>query len=280
MYYHKHNNRAYSPSIKKLALSIGFVALLFFSNQIFFNTVSSLFNPIAVPFLRFGASLSDSINNLFPFLKTNRALIEENNSLKNTLGEANWKLLTYALLAEENKALKEIFGRTAKETPILASVLAQPSRSPYDTLIIDAGLREGIAKGDRVNAFETIAIGSIAEVFPKTSKVVLFSSPDEKTTVRLGSLPIAKEIVGQGGGMFLFTVPNDIAITRGEILTLSGLNQKVVGIVTNIETLPNDSFQTVTAKLPINIFELERVFITHGNAPETDDAKKQNQEKY
>lgn len=265
MYYHRHNNRTDAPSVKKLVIAVSGLVLLFFSGPTFFHAVSSFSNPITAPFLRLGASVNAAAGSLFPFFKTNKALIEENASLKNALGDANGKLLTYTLLEEENKALKESFGRATNEKKILAAILAKPSRSPYDTFIIDAGFREGIAKGDLVTAFETVAIGSIAEVFPHTAKVMLFSSPEQKTAVRLESSHITKEIIGQGGGVFVFSLPRDIAVVRGEMLSLPGINQKIVGTVTNTQMLPDDSFQTVTAKLPINIFELERVFVTFGN---------------
>ena len=250
------------------------MALLFFSGQTIFHTISSIANPIAAPFLRLGASVNTVARNLFPFFKTNKTLIEENTSLKNALGDANGKLLTYALLLEENKALKESFGRTVYEPQILASVLSKPSRSSYDTLIIDVGLREGVSQGDLIIAFETVAIGSITEVFSHTSKVTLFSSPEQKTTVRLEASNLAKEIIGQGGGAFVFTLPRDIAVSRGEMLSLPGLNQKVVGIVTNIQTFPDNPFQSITAKLPINIFELERVFVTPWNGRGKSDTAK------
>lgn len=250
------------------------MALFFFLGSNFFHAISSFSNPIAAPFLRLGASVDTGINSLFPFFKTNKALMEENASLKSALGDVNGKLLTYALLLEENRSLKESFGRSAHEPQILASVLAKPSRSPYDTLIIDAGLREGIAQGDLVNAFETVVIGSVTEVFPHTSKVTLFSSPEQKTIVRLESSHIAKEIIGHGGGSFVFTLPRDTIITRGEMLVLPGMNPKVVGIITNLQTFPDNPFQTVAAKLPINIFEIERVFVTSGSGREKTEAAK------
>lgn len=280
MYYHRRNNNAYATPIGKWAIVISFMALLlFFAGQPVFRTLSSFLNPIAAPFLRFGASLDSAFNGIFPFLKTNKALIEENAALKNELAQANGKLFTYALLADENKMLKESFGRTAGESPVLAAVLAKPSHSPYDTLILDAGVREGITVGNIVSAFETVAIGTIMEVSPQTSKAVLFSAPGEKTTVQLQAAHITRDIVGQGGGMFLFTAPRDISIASGEMLTLPGINQRVVGVITDVKILPDDSFQTVTAVLPVNIFELERVFITPGRTllkPTIDAAKKSN----
>ena len=140
-------------TIKKLALVVAFIALIFFSEKTFSNTASSFFIPIIDPLLHFGASVNISIHNTFPFFKTNKALIKENKALKNALGDVNGKLLTYNLLADENKTLKESFLRTTDESPILANILAGPSRSSYDTLILDAGLREGVAMDDVINTF-------------------------------------------------------------------------------------------------------------------------------
>lgn len=267
MYYRRHNNSVNLVPFKKLALVVGLVVLVFFSGKTFFNTASSLFIPMTGPFLHFGASIHDGINNLFPFLKTNGALIEENKMLKEALSDANGKLLTYNLLADENKALKESFHRGTGFAPLLAGILARPSRSPYDTLILDVGLRDGVALGDTVSVFETVAIGTITGVSTKLSKVTLFSAPGEKTNVRLEGAHVPVEIVGQGGGMFLFTVPREIAVTRGAMLALPGIRQQIVGVVTNVDAPSNNPFQIVTAKLPANIFEIERVFVSQGYGP-------------
>jgi hypothetical protein len=50
------------------------------------------------------------------------------------------------------------------------------------------------------------------------------------------------------------------------MLVLPGIEHHVIGSVVNVEILPDAPFQTITAKLPINIFEIERVFITPGKA--------------
>ncbi|MBI5005324.1 MAG: rod shape-determining protein MreC [Candidatus Lloydbacteria bacterium] len=273
MYYRQHNNNEPLP-IKKLALVLVFIVLAVFSGKTFSNNVSSFFTPIEHPLLRFGASVHIAINNLFPFFKTNKALIEENKTLKSELGEVNGRLLTYNLLVEENKTLKESFNRTAAESPILANILAGPSRSPYDTFILDAGLREDVAVGDMISVFETVALGTITEVSSQTAKATLFSAPGEKTAVRLAGGHTPVDIVGQGGGMFLFTLPRDIPVMRGDMLALPGIHQKIVGIVTNIDTPSNNPFQTVTAVVPINIFELERVFISRAGAPFLSDETK------
>ncbi|MBI2046223.1 MAG: hypothetical protein HYT28_02290 [Parcubacteria group bacterium] len=266
MYYHQHNNNRF-PGVfaRKWIVAIAVLALLFFAGQSVSRTIASFAYPVTYPLLRFGASVTGTLNNLFPFFKTNKTLIRENDALKKALGEVNGTLLTHTLLIEENKALKESFGRKDATPRILANILAKPNRSPYDTLILDAGTEEHINLGDIVSVFETAAIGEITEVYPHASKAALFSSPEKKTAVTLESAHITAEIIGRGGGAFLFTVPRDIAVSRGEMLILPGTRHLVAGSVTSVEILPDAPFQTVTAVLPVNIFEITRVFITPGN---------------
>lgn len=266
MYYHRHNNRFFSLFAKKVVFVIAVLALLFFAGQSVSHTIGTLVSPATAPLLRFGASVTDALNNVFPFFQTKSTLIKDNNALKQALGEANGALLTHTLLIEENKALKESFGRTNDGSRVLAYIIAKPSRSPYDTMIIDAGLAEKVAIGDIVSAFETVAIGEIIEVFEHTSKVSLFSSPEKKTSVIIEGSNITTDIIGRGGGALVFTVPHDVVVTRGEMLVLPGIEHHVIGSVVNVEILPDAPFQTITAKLPINIFEIERVFITPGKA--------------
>src|SRR3989304_1524613 len=105
-------------------------------------------------------------------------------------------------LIEENETLK-------KE---IRDISLKPPKSLYDTLVVDAGSREGIQVGEKVLYGDNIMIGEIAEVFEKTSKVRLFSSSGEVIDVTIGKRAVPALAVGIGGGNFEIQIPRDTLI--------------------------------------------------------------------
>ena len=163
---------------------------------------------------------------------------------------------------------------------ILGSILSKPNQSPYDTLVIDVWDNKGIKVGDIVFALSNVPIGRVGIVYNFSSKVVLFSSPGEKTqvvvpagssgTVEAGgdtrpndrNLPVGQvftEAVGRGGGNFEIILPRDIVLAKGAEVVLPGINSNVLGIVEAIVSDPRDSFTKILLTSPVNIFELKFV---------------------
>src|SRR3989304_2204585 len=99
-----------------------------------------------------------------------------------------------------------------EQQAVVARVISKPPRSFYDTLVVDAGSKEGIQVGEKVLYGDNIMIGEIAEVFEKTSKVRLFSSSGEVIDVTIGKRAVPALAVGIGGGNFEIQIPRDTLI--------------------------------------------------------------------
>ena len=168
------------------------------------------------------------------------------------------QFLSRKLLEQENVELKEILGRQLEETTsLLGVVLIKPSRSLYDTLIIDIGLRDGISKGDIVMAYGDVAIGRIDEVYNDSSRVKLFSSPGEEIDVLVGVSNIAATAEGVGNGNFLLKLPQGVDVAEGDIVSFPSLSPRLAGVVELIQVEPSGSFQQILFKSPINMHELK-----------------------
>ena len=102
-------------------------------------------------------------------LRAKSALESENSALREEIAELKFNLTGFTDISEENAQLKEILGRVGSREVVLAVVLAKPGQSPYDTLVIDMGSRDGIADGARVFAYGDVLIGNINKVMPKSS---------------------------------------------------------------------------------------------------------------
>ena len=187
-------------------------------------------------------------------------LLEENEALKRKLDIQNALLAGYDVFLDENNNLKNILGRKQDGMNlVLAGILSKPNQSPYDILVIDAGEKEGLGKGNLVFAEGNIPIGRITEVFPGTSKVTLFSTSKEKTEVVISGRDVFMQVTGRGGGNFEMILPRDFKIEIGTEVVLPGISSYVVARVETIISDPRDAFAKALLVSPVNIFELKFV---------------------
>ncbi len=250
-------NKNKLPYILALIFLIGI--LVYFRSPIF-TGLSYISNIIFKPVLSTGNEAADKLGFLGAFFTTHSSLTNQIENLRLELAKNNASMQNYNVLLDENKKLKEILGRKNKnQNFILSGVLSKPNKSLYDTLLIDAGQNEGIIVGRVVYGLGNVPIGRVTEVYPATSKVILFSSPGEKTEVVLSGKDIFAEIVGRGGGNFEVTLPREIALEPGTALTLPGITPYVVAIAEATISDPRDAFTKVLLVSPVNIFELKFV---------------------
>lgn len=188
------------------------------------------------------------------------SLEKENEDLRNKLMEAETKIANKGTLESENLELKEILSRKGEgKSFLLSAILAKPNRSLYDTLVIDVGEDQGVEVNDRVFAFGNIPIGRIAEVYGRTSKVILFTNPGEKTEAIINGKDIFIEAVGRGGGNFEIILPRDLVLELGTEITLPGITPYTLAILESIISDPRDSLQKAILVSPVNIQELRFV---------------------
>ncbi|MBX4192405.1 hypothetical protein KW798_02870 [Candidatus Parcubacteria bacterium] len=166
------------------------------------------------------------------------------------------------VLYAENIDLKRRLGRDTHINTILAAVLMRPPGVPYDTYIIDAGLRQGVAVGDLVSAGGTTLIGSVTESYDSTSKVTLFSAPGASYQgIIAGKIPISVE--GQGGGSLKGEVPVGTHVVIGDPILFPGIAGGLTAQVSYVDH-ESESFQTVYMHIAANPFELLYVEVWKG----------------
>lgn len=157
------------------------------------------------------------------------------------------------------KALKKL--NTPDSTMVLGVILSRPPRTPYDSLIIDIGEDEGLLEGDLVYAERNFVIGEVAEVYAASSIVKLFSSPDQKVDVLIGSSTTPVIAEGRGGGNFYIKIPKNINVTEGDQIVAPGIREHVFGTAEQVETDDAEAYSHVYFKLPVNIYSLHYVQI-------------------
>lgn len=181
--------------------------------------------------------------------------------LKEQLAKAQAAQADRDILYAETLDLKARLGRDASVQRILAGVVLRPPHTPYDTLMIDAGLTEGVVKGAVVAAGGTVLMGVVSDVYAHTARVVLFSAPGQiheaLLTVGKESIPVTVE--GQGGGSLRVQVPAGTNAKIGDTIVLPGIMGGYTGHISYVAAKESESFETLYLQLPANPLTLRYV---------------------
>lgn len=250
-------NHHLAKTYRKRRLTVFFALLIILFFIFLQNGLLSKLNPffsnIVTPIWQAENFLSDfiSIN-----VSSKKDLYKQNILLKEEIEKKNTELTFVKSLEEENKNLKEILGRIPPNYNfVLSSILAKPNQTPYDTLIIDRGSKDGILIDNLVFAKGDILIGEIDSVESNISRVLMYSAPGNILQVVYGNTGRYFNAKGLGNGSFEVDVTRDVEVFIGDMFFYPGLDSTPVGIVKKVDFDPRDSFKKVIIKSPVNIQE-------------------------
>ena len=251
-----HLRQSRSRNKKFFAIALLVFLVMFFSRNWIKETVGADFGTAA---LSMSASAIEGVSDA-KILNSKRELKKHISALEQVAEENKALKLELDILKAENATLKDVLGRDVIDSPsILARVTAVPNRTPYDTLLIDAGENQGIKMGDRVLYFNSIALGEIVEVYANSSRVRLYTTPGVVTPAVLSSSSQFVELHGRGGGNFEVELPRDFEISDTETVILPGLHSYTIGTLLRSISDPRDPFKRVVLKSPVSISTLDWV---------------------
>jgi cell shape-determining protein MreC len=234
----------------KITAVVFLLMLLFYFRSGIFKSFAYASQMIFRPVFLLGNNVGSKLDNLGSYFSFKNSLFLQNEELKTKLNENELRMSNY----------KEVLGRnTENKNFILSAILAKPNRSIYDTLVIDAGSLNEVKIGDLVFALGNIPIGRVSEIFPNSSKVVLFSSPREKTQAIINDSFL--EITGRGGGNFEIILPRDFKLEKGTPVLMPGMDSYVLAVAETIISDPRNPFTEALLVSPVNIQELKFVQI-------------------
>ena len=197
-------------------------------------------------------------------LKTKKELRKERDDLKKELNRIRHLSLTTEVLRAENASLRELLGRSATTTSMVAAVLSRPNKTPYDTFIIDVGKSDNIARGNIVTV-DGAAIGVVSDVYAKTALVTLLSAPGIETDVLVGPKEVGAIAIGRGNNNFHIELPRGVEVKEGDVIVTPNLTPQLIATVEHIESDPADPFKTVFFKAPITLSEVRFVLVYYGD---------------
>ncbi|MHB0978047.1 MAG: rod shape-determining protein MreC [Minisyncoccota bacterium] len=237
------------------------VVLIFVFGALFFSFSRGLMVNIFSPLWKGENAVAVGFRNLATFFKSKNSLIEENQILRDKLASSELANISLQTIGDAENSLLTNFGRVSPNKFITAAVLVHPPQTPYDSLIIDAGAVDGVSLDAEVSLPEGPKIGTVTEVFSRSSRAKLYSSNGEETNAVLERSEVPVTLVGRGGGNFEIALPRDVAVEIGDKILSANLASTVIGIVGDVEMKPTDSFKKVIVRSVANVYTLRFVVL-------------------
>lgn len=215
---------------------------------------SKFFNYVGRPIWESKKVAVSEVNDIVYLFKNKKNLLLENEKIKEENSNLKIRMIDYQILKDENNKLKELLGRIpSKHNFILGSILSKPNNSPYDTLVIDIGENDDIQEGLMVYINGNVPIGIIDKVYPKTALVLLYSNPGKVTDGVIEGSNINVSLTGRGGGNFEMSIPFEIVVSNGTMITLPDIESEVLAIVEEDISNPTDPIKKIILRSPVNI---------------------------
>lgn len=222
----------------------------------FFPSLPTL---LATPGWKLGAAASDATHSVMSlFQNTDLVMVEKERF------EAENQILN-----NENRALRAELEDTAhlsgggvlSSHRVLAPVLSRPPLSPYDTLIVSLENGSSVAVGAFVYGPGSVPLGKVTQSTRGVARVLLYSSPSEKTEGWIGEKRLPVTLMGESAGSFSATLARESGVAVGDILYLPGPGALPAGTVVDVASDPSSTSDVVHIVPYVNIFSLTWVSI-------------------
>jgi len=258
---------------KTLILVFLFAVLAAWNPVRFFDPLRSGFSYVASPVQKAAYSFSAGLGGLRDFLISIGQLKNENDDLltqQQLLLSENAQLND---LKRENDDLRNQLGLLPRDTYDLAaaSVIGQDPDGLGNWIEIDKGSDDGIREGMIVVVSKGILVGKIRQVSPKTSQVTLLTNPESTINVTTASNDTHGVARGQYGlGIIFDMILQSDTVSAGDEVITSGIGRTApsglyVGTVQEVHPSADHLFQQATIKSPLQISQLEFVFVIKKN---------------
>lgn len=210
---------------------------------------TSFFGAILSPIQKASTSISNKVNKTLDMIINSDKYYEENEKLKEQLGEFYNQMVDYESLKEQNDNLREILDLKKeyddyKFSPPCA-IIGRTTNDVYQSFFIDKGSRDGISKNDPVITASGL-VGIINDVELTYSRVTTILSPENPIgvycirTKETGIIEGTYELALDGLCKMKF-INRDSELKKGDIIVTSGHSglvpkDRVIGTVQEVYT--------------------------------------------
>ncbi|MCE9665208.1 rod shape-determining protein MreC [Halomonas sp. M5N1S17] len=201
-------------------------------------------------------------------LSDQRALVEENQRLREQILHLSHRVQHMSSLTAENVRLRELLGAAArKESPYITAELLSLDPDPFNhQMVIDRGRRHGVYVGQPVLDASGL-VGQVTAVSAYSSRVLMVADASHALPVQVNRNGL--RFIVQGSGHYdelrVLHVPDTADIREGDLLVTSGLAGRFpagypVARITEVVHDPGQPFARVNAA-PVAMLQRSRHFL-------------------
>jgi rod shape-determining protein MreC len=243
--------------------------LLLINPRNYFGPFRSVLFTLFYPFEKIFYLTSGKIGNQIDFIGSISKLRAENEKLIRDNLSLEAQLASLKDEKKENELLRSQLGLIPKEKyDLLASfVIGQDMQESGAWITVDKGSFDGIGAGMPVIVSQGILVGKVEEVYPKSAKILLLTSPQSSVNavdLETGSRGIIKGSFGLG--VYMDMVTQSDVINVGDSIVTSGLGGNfpkglLIGKITEVRLSQDKLFQQALISPSARYPRLEAVFI-------------------
>lgn len=229
---------------------------------------------LRTPIQRAVGSMVDWLEDLYGYIYDYDQLVQENESLRSQLADAQEEARTAALANEENERLRTLLGYLEKHTSYVtesAQITAWDASNWVSAFTISKGTNYDIARGDCVITEEGYLVGQVAEVGSNWATVRTVIDVNMDVGVLVGESEIPAMVVGdyalmQEGCCKLTYFTDDVTLFTGDRVVTSGNGaafppQLELGTVIELRSEAGGQSYYAVIEPDINVNKLSQVFI-------------------
>lgn len=250
-------HRGPSPLARLAFFGLLSLALLFADTRYrYLESVRHTVSIVLYPVQRLLQMPGEALTQVAGYFSSQRALIDDNATLKRELLAQGPAVQSYQMLQQENARLRALL-EVAKRFPdaAVAAEVLYSGRDPFtQKLFVDKGEAAGVQAGQAV-IDEVGVVGQVTRVFPNMAEVTLLTDKDHAVPVKVERSGVRSVMYGAGSGRLpelRFLSPN-VEIQAGDRLITSGIDGTypaglAVAQVVSVERETGQIFARVTCK--------------------------------
>jgi rod shape-determining protein MreC len=221
-------HRGPSPAARLVFFGLISIALLFLDARYkYLENVRQVVAVVLAPVQRAAALPGAAIAGVSDYFASKRALVAENEALRQRLADTGAKAQGALTAAQENERLRALLDiRSRSEAAAIAVAVLYTGRDAFQQkLVVDKGRDEGVVAGAAVVDADGI-VGQVTRTYPQMSEVTLLTDKDHVIPVRFERNGVRAVMAGAGAGRApeLRFMPPSADVRVGDMLVTSGLD--------------------------------------------------------
>ncbi len=238
------------------------------------GTIARISNNLTSPVQRAVGSMVAWLEDLYGYIYDYDQLVQENESLRAQLAEAQDEARSASEFKEENLRLRSLLGYLEQHTDYVtesAQIVAWDASNWVRAFSISKGTNFGIEKGDAVITEEGYLVGQVSEIGSNYATVRTLIDVNMDVGVLVGDTEIPAVVVGdyalmQEGCCKLSYFTEDVTLFLEDRVTTSGNGGAfppglTVGIISELRSEAGGQSYYAVVRPYININTLSQVFI-------------------